>query len=206
MRKGTLEGTLLLSNTGPLKAPLPLFFVDLEARNNNKGIYRLQFLQHCNIRAEPAGHRRVISQSTRCQSCGHTEGWLHRVHGAKAMATQKSDCTIYTVPKLWPYRKLIAQGIQVPKLWPYKRVIYNIHGTKAMVTQKNDCTTQTVPKLWPHKIYCSKPYICVKCVRPHNTQSCKLPRDTPPTHINFKCLSWNINPCKCWMQKNPRWE
>jgi hypothetical protein len=54
-------------------------------------------------------HKRVIAQSTRCPSYGHTEEWLNRVHGAKAMATQKSDCTMYTVPKLWPYKRVTAQ-------------------------------------------------------------------------------------------------
>jgi hypothetical protein len=75
------------------KEPLSLFFVDLEPRNINKKIYQLHFLQRCKSKVETPGHKWVIAQCTRCQ----------------AMATQKGDCTMYTVPKLWPHKRLIAQ-------------------------------------------------------------------------------------------------
>jgi hypothetical protein len=140
-----------MSNTGPLKSPLPLFFVDLEPRNNNKEIYQLQFLQYGKIRVQQSRHIRVVAQCTRCQSCGHAKEWLRNVYGANAMATQKSDCAMYTVPKLWPHKRVIAQYTRCQCYGHTKEWLHILHGDKAVATQKSDCTVYTVPKLWPHK-------------------------------------------------------
>jgi hypothetical protein len=83
------------------KEPLPLFFVDLEPENNNKDIFKLEFLQNCKIRVEPPRRKNTIEQCTRCQDYGHS------------------------------------------------------------------------------KTYCTKPFNCIKCSGPHDTQSCRKPRDTP---------------------------
>jgi hypothetical protein len=89
-------------------------------------------------------HKRVITQCKRSQSYDHTKGRLHNVHGAKAIATQKGFCTMYTVPKLWHTKR-----------WQHK-----VHGAKAMATQKSDCPMYTVPKLWPHKRVIAQ---CTRC-------------------------------------------
>jgi hypothetical protein len=148
--KGHLVRNIINVRHRATKEPLPLLFVDLEPRNNNKEIYQLQFLQHCKIRVEPPRHKRVIAQCTRRQSYGQTKGWLHTVHGAKAMVTQKGDCTMYTAPKLWSHTRVIAQCTRRQSYGHTKGWLHNVHGAKAMVTQKVDCTMYTAPKLWSH--------------------------------------------------------
>ena len=55
------------------KAPLPLYFVDLEPHDNNKSIYDLQFLCNMKITVEAPRRKTSIVQCTRCQSYGHTK-------------------------------------------------------------------------------------------------------------------------------------
>ena len=60
------------------KAPLPLYFVDLEPRNNNKNIYDLQFLCNMRISVEAPRKKTTIVQCIRCQSYGHTKTYCTR--------------------------------------------------------------------------------------------------------------------------------
>jgi len=60
------------------KERLPLFFVDLEPQNNNKDIFKLDFLQHCKIRIESPRHKHTIIQCTRCQDYGHSKSYCTR--------------------------------------------------------------------------------------------------------------------------------
>ena len=50
------------------KDPLPLYFVDLEPRDNNKSIYDLQFLCNMTITVETPRKKISIVQCTRCHS------------------------------------------------------------------------------------------------------------------------------------------
>ena len=47
------------------KAPMPLYFVDLEPRDNNKSIYDLQFLCNMRISVEAPRKKTTIVQCTR---------------------------------------------------------------------------------------------------------------------------------------------
>jgi hypothetical protein len=96
MRKGTMEGTLLLSNTGSLKHHCHEIITKKSTNCSSYSTAKLESNQQdtkgdCTEHTVPKlwPHRRVIAQSTRCQSYGHTERWLHNVHGAKAMTIQK---------------------------------------------------------------------------------------------------------------------
>ena len=60
------------------KAALPLYFVDLEPRDNNKSIYDLQFLCKMKITVEAPWRKISIVQCTRCQSYGHTKTYYTR--------------------------------------------------------------------------------------------------------------------------------
>lgn len=60
------------------KAPLPLYFVDLEPRDNNKNIYDLQFLCNMKITVEAPRKKTTIVQCARCQSYGHTKTYCTR--------------------------------------------------------------------------------------------------------------------------------
>lgn len=59
------------------KRPLPLFFVDLEPKANNRDIYLIELL--CNMRLcfEPPRKRREIAQCMKCQRYGHTKHYCH---------------------------------------------------------------------------------------------------------------------------------
>lgn len=54
------------------KAPLSMFFVDLEPQSNNKKIYDVEYLLHAKIRFEPPRKKREIVQCKRCQSYEHS--------------------------------------------------------------------------------------------------------------------------------------
>lgn len=55
------------------KAPLPMFYVDLEPAENNKDIYKLRFLNNQVIKVEPPHKKHTIVQCTRCQQYNHTK-------------------------------------------------------------------------------------------------------------------------------------
>ena len=57
------------------KEPLPLFFVDIEPKVNNKNIYDIEFLCNSRIRVEAPRKKNTIVQCTRCQCYGHTKSY-----------------------------------------------------------------------------------------------------------------------------------
>lgn len=83
------------------KEPLPLHYVDLEPKDNNKSIYNLDFICNTIITVEAPRKKNIIAQCTRCQNYGHT------------------------------------------------------------------------------KTYCTRPFMCVKCGKDHNTTQCKKKPNTP---------------------------
>lgn len=60
------------------KQPLPMFFVDIKPKENNKKIYEIQFLQYTKVQIEPPRQKREIVQCLRCQRYGHTKGYCTR--------------------------------------------------------------------------------------------------------------------------------
>jgi hypothetical protein len=60
------------------KAPLPLFFVDLEPAQHNKEIFKVEVVAHTRIRVEEPRKRRDIVQCYRCQAFGHTRSYCNR--------------------------------------------------------------------------------------------------------------------------------
>jgi len=57
---------------------LPLFFVDLKARENNKDIYNIKLLCHQVIKIEPPRKNKEVPQCKNCQAFGHTQNYCHR--------------------------------------------------------------------------------------------------------------------------------
>lgn len=55
------------------KEPLPLFYIDLEPRENNKSIYEMKTLLHTVIKVEAPRPRHEVVQCKRCQRYGHTK-------------------------------------------------------------------------------------------------------------------------------------
>lgn len=62
------------------KKPLPLFFVDLKTNENNKEIYKIEFLLNDKVKVEPPKPKREIVQCTRCQRYGHTKNFCTHQH------------------------------------------------------------------------------------------------------------------------------
>lgn len=60
------------------KKPLPLFFIELQASDNNKDIYNINKLMNCIVIFEAPHHKRTISQCTKCQKYGHTKNYCTR--------------------------------------------------------------------------------------------------------------------------------
>jgi hypothetical protein len=76
--KGHLVRNIINVRHRVTKEPLPLFFVDLEPRENNKEIYDLQYLHNTKIRVEPPRTKREIVQCTRCQEYGHSKSYCNK--------------------------------------------------------------------------------------------------------------------------------
>lgn len=57
------------------KKPLSLFFIDLEPNNNNKDVFKIQYLLNAKIVFEPPKRNKEIVQCKRCQRYGHTKSY-----------------------------------------------------------------------------------------------------------------------------------
>lgn len=55
------------------KIPLPLFFVELKTKENNKEIYKKEYLMKSRIKFEPPHPKKEIPQCINCQEYGHTK-------------------------------------------------------------------------------------------------------------------------------------
>ena len=60
------------------KEPLPMHFVDLEPKENNKTIYNIDFICNTIITVEAPRKKNIISQCTRCQNYRHTKTYCTR--------------------------------------------------------------------------------------------------------------------------------
>lgn len=60
------------------KKPLPLFFIELQQKENNKDIYKIKSLSNTIITFEQPYKKRDIAQCTRCQAYGHTKNYCFR--------------------------------------------------------------------------------------------------------------------------------
>lgn len=61
-----------------IKEPLPLFFLDLELKVNNKDIFNLKCLNNQVVKFEVPYKKREITQCKRCQRFGHTKNQYER--------------------------------------------------------------------------------------------------------------------------------
>jgi hypothetical protein len=60
------------------KEPLPLFFINLEPKENNKSIYEIKYLCNMKITVEAPRRKNHIVQCTRCQCYRHTKTYCAR--------------------------------------------------------------------------------------------------------------------------------
>lgn len=61
------------------KKPLPLFFVDLTPKDNNKDIYQTKLFMNTSVTFEAPHAKRIIPQCSRCQRFGHTKNFCQRI-------------------------------------------------------------------------------------------------------------------------------
>lgn len=80
------------------KNPLPLFFVEIKIKENNKKIYEINKLLNLIVSFEPPHKKREIPQCMKCQEFGHTKNYCQKnpvcVKCAKNHLTK--DCHIKT--------------------------------------------------------------------------------------------------------------
>lgn len=62
------------------KKPLPLFFVDLEPKSNNKDIFQVKYLNQMRVTFEAPYKKKEIIQCKRCQRFGHSKNQCCRPH------------------------------------------------------------------------------------------------------------------------------
>lgn len=76
--------------------PLPLFFIEIESRDNNKEIFQIKKLMHTVISFEPPRKKREIPQCMNCQGFNHTKNYCNKspvcVKCARSHLTR--DCPI----------------------------------------------------------------------------------------------------------------
>uniref|UniRef100_A0A1B0DEN7 Pre-C2HC domain-containing protein n=1 Tax=Phlebotomus papatasi TaxID=29031 RepID=A0A1B0DEN7_PHLPP len=62
------------------KKPLPIFFINLAPKNNDREIFNISTLLNCVVKFEaPNNKKRDIPQCTRCQDFLHTKSFCHKV-------------------------------------------------------------------------------------------------------------------------------
>lgn len=65
-------------NMSMTKIALPLFYVNLITKSNNKDVYKLTEMPYCKIKIEPPRIKKEIPQCRRFQGIGHTQNYCHR--------------------------------------------------------------------------------------------------------------------------------
>jgi hypothetical protein len=91
------------------KEPLPLFFIDLEPKENNKTIYDIEFLCNMRITVEAPRQRKHIVQCTRCQSYGHTKTYCTKPY-ACVKCGENHNTTTCTKPSDTPAKCALCGG------------------------------------------------------------------------------------------------
>jgi hypothetical protein len=80
------------------KEPLSLFFIDLEPKQNNKGIYDMEFLCNMKITVEASRPKKYIVQCTRCQSYGHTKAYCAKPYACVKCGGNHNTTTCTKTP------------------------------------------------------------------------------------------------------------
>lgn len=77
------------------KAPLPIFFIDLEPQSNNKEIFSLNYILNAKVLVEAPYKKKEIVQCKRCQQYGHTKSYCwHPFRCVKCGGTHNTNnCT-----------------------------------------------------------------------------------------------------------------
>lgn len=91
------------------KLPLPLFYVDLEPKDNNKDIYKLQYISNMKITIEPPRKKREIIQCTRCQEYGHSKSYCNRPFMCVKCGNQHDSKTC-AKPRTTPAKCALCEG------------------------------------------------------------------------------------------------
>ena len=73
------------------KQPLPMFYINLKPKANNKDIYKCTAILHTKISFEPPRKKREIAQCTRCQRYGHTKSYCH--HNPRCVKCSENHLT-----------------------------------------------------------------------------------------------------------------
>ncbi|PNF35987.1 hypothetical protein B7P43_G02293 [Cryptotermes secundus] len=91
------------------KEPLPLFFIDLEPKENNKSVYDMEFLCNMKITVEAPRQKKHIVQCTRCQSYGHTKTYCAKPYACVKCGANHNTTTC-TKPSDTPAKCALCGG------------------------------------------------------------------------------------------------
>jgi hypothetical protein len=91
------------------KEPLSLFFVDLEPQQNNKEIFKQEFLYNTKITIEAPKKNYNIIQCMRCQSYGHSKTYCSKPFNC-VKCGQSHDTKTCTKPKSTPAKCALCSG------------------------------------------------------------------------------------------------
>lgn len=80
------------------KDPLPMFYVDIKSKENNKLVYNIDKIGNNIIKCEPPHTKRVVPQCTRCQAYGQTKTYCRKLYQCVKCTGQHQtkDCTCKT--------------------------------------------------------------------------------------------------------------
>jgi hypothetical protein len=113
------------------KEPLPLFFVDLEPKENNKTIYDIEFLCNSRIKVEAPRKKNSIVQCIRCQCYGHTKAYCMKPYACVKCGDEHSSTTCTKSPSTPPKCALCGgdhpanyKGCNIYKNLQYARAEY----------------------------------------------------------------------------------
>lgn len=91
------------------KAPMSLFFIDLEPNSNNKEIFQIQYLLNAKILFEPPQKKKEVVQCKRCQRYGHTKAYCHNVFRC-VKCTLEHDTKVCPKPPTAPPTCVLCSG------------------------------------------------------------------------------------------------
>jgi hypothetical protein len=95
------------------KEALPLFFVDLEPKGNNKNIYDIEFLCNSRIRVEAARKKNTIVQCTRSRCYGHTKTYCMKPYACVKRGEEHSSTICKKKKAQIPHQKVHSVEVTI---------------------------------------------------------------------------------------------
>lgn len=137
------------------KEPLPIFYIDLEPKPNNKKIFDVKHLNRTIITFEAPYVKKEIVQCKRCQRFGHTKNFCYRPYRcvkcgenhATAICTKRRD-TPATCVNCNQQHPANYRGCRLYK--DYKQQVFDPNKRKQIIPKETGTMPQTNPSSLPN--------------------------------------------------------